>query len=295
LRNADYKPFKEQSVQRANLASRGVSMSKDYAEMRASILKNLDGLHYEVDADRKIGRLWLDRPPLNVVSYRGRSQIAAIIEAFDQDPEVRVVVIRGRNGVYTSGGDVKAFPQIERDGMSHLAWNIAAPERCSKPVVCAMEKYAMGVGLELAMACDIRLATKDTLLALPEVTLGQIPGSGGSQRIARIAGLTRAVDMMMLGRRIAAPEALVWGLITRVVEDSAALEAMIDEVVGTLTAMSPLALKTIKRVLGMSCDTSLTAGLELEGHAYEKLREGPDYKEGIAAFTEKRKPKFGGG
>jgi 2-oxoglutaroyl-CoA hydrolase len=269
-------------------------MKKDYAEQRASILRDLDGLAYEVDADRKVGFLWLDRPPLNVVSYRGRSQIAAIMEAFGADPDVRVVVIRGRNGIYTSGGDVKAFPQIERDGMSHLAWNIAAPERCPKPVICVLEKYAMGVGLELAMACDIRLALKDTLLALPEVTLGQIPGSGGSARIARIAGLTRAVDMMMLGRRIPAPEAHAWGLVTRVADDAAALDKVLDEVIATLTAMSPLALKTIKRVLNTSYDTSLSVGLEVEGHAYEKLREGPDYKEGIAAFSEKRKPKFTG-
>ena len=97
-------------------------MSKDYADQRAAILRNFDGMHYEVDAKKKVGFLWLDRPPLNVVSYRGRSQIAAIVEAFGHDPDVRVVVIRGKNGVYTSGGDVKAFPQIERDGMSHLAW-----------------------------------------------------------------------------------------------------------------------------------------------------------------------------
>jgi 2-oxoglutaroyl-CoA hydrolase len=179
--------------------------------------------------------------------------------------------------------------------MSHLAWNIASPERCPKPVICAMEKYAMGVGLELAMACDIRIATKETLLALPEVTLGQIPGSGGSQRVARIAGLTRAVDMMMLGRRIPAPEAHAWGLVTRVVEDAAALDRTIDEMVGTLTSMSALALKTVKRVLNTSYDTSLNVGFEVEGHAYEKLRESGDYKEGIAAFSEKRKPKFSGG
>src|SRR5580693_3781009 len=211
-------------------------MPKDYAEMRGAILRDLDGLRYEVDAQKRIGWLYLDRPPLNVISYRGRSQIAAIIEAFGQDPAVRVVVIRGMNGVYTSGGDVKAFPQIERDGMSHLAWNIAAPERCPKPVVCALERYAMGVGLELAMACDIRIATKDTVLALPEVTLGQIPGSGGSQRVARIAGLTRAVDMMMLGRRISAAEAYQWGLLTRVVEDAAALDKEIADVVAKLTS-----------------------------------------------------------
>jgi 2-oxoglutaroyl-CoA hydrolase len=270
-------------------------MAKNYAELRASILKDLDGLRYDVDAAKKIGWLLLDRPPLNVVSYRGRSQIAAIMEAFSADDDVRVVVIRGTNGIYTSGGDVKSFPSIERDGMSDLAWNVAAPQRCPKPVVCAMEKYAMGVGLELAMACDIRLATKDTVLALPEVSLGQIPGSGGSQRIARIAGLTRAADMMMLGRRIPAEEAYQWGLVTRVVEDGKALDAAIDDVVGKLNAQSALALKTIKRVLATTYDTSLSVGLEVEGHAYEKLREGPDYKEGIAAFSEKRKPNFTGG
>jgi 2-oxoglutaroyl-CoA hydrolase len=269
-------------------------MTKDYAEQRATILRDLDGLHYEVDPNKKIGFLWLDRPPLNVVSYRGRRQIAAILEAFGQDPEVSVVVIRGKGGVYTSGGDVKAFPQIERDGMSDLAWNMAAPERCPKPVVCVLEKYAMGVGLELAMACDIRIATKDTVLALPEVTLGQIPGSGGSQRVARIAGLTRAVDMMMLGRRIPASEAHDWGLITRIAEDTAALDRILDEITTTLANMSPLALKTIKRVLNTSYDTSLSVGLEVEGHAYEKLRESSDYKEGITAFIEKRKANFTG-
>jgi 2-oxoglutaroyl-CoA hydrolase len=267
-------------------------MQKDYAEMRGAVLRELDGLRYDVDTDRKIGWLTLDRPPLNVISYRGRSQIAAIVEAFGQDPDVRVVVIRGANGVYSSGGDVKAFPSIERDGMSHMAWNIAAPERCPKPVICAMEKYAMGVGFELAMSCDIRLATADTALALPEVSLGQIPGSGGSQRVARIVGLTRAVDMMMLGRRIPAPEAHAWGLLTRVAEDAAALDCMIDEMAKQLAAQSALALKTIKRVLNTTYDTSLAVGLEVEGHAYEKLRESEDYREGIEAFSAKRKPKF---
>jgi 2-oxoglutaroyl-CoA hydrolase len=267
-------------------------MPKDYAALRAAILTDLDGLRYEVDVAKKVGRLILDRPPLNVVSWRGRFQIAAVIEAFGHDPDVRVVVIRGAGGVYSSGGDVKAFPQIPRDGMSELAWNIAAPQRCPKPVICAIEKYAFGVGLELAMACDIRFATRDSLLALPEVSLGQIPGSGGSQRIARIAGLTRAADLMLLGRRIDATEAYDWGLINKVVEDATALDAAVDEAVDKLVSQSALALKTIKRVLASTYDTSLSVGLELEGHAYEKLREAPDYQEGIAAFSEKRKPRF---
>jgi 2-oxoglutaroyl-CoA hydrolase len=284
----------ERRIRKRGSRSKGNFMSKDYAERRAAILRNLDGVHYEVDTKLKVGSLWLDRPPLNVISYRGRSQIAAVMEAFGEDTDVRVVVIRGKNGVYTSGGDVKAFPQIERDGMSHLAWNIAAPERCPKPVICVLEKYAMGVGLELAMACDIRVATKDTILALPEVTLGQIPGSGGTQRVARIAGLTRAVDMIMLGRRISALEAHDWGLITRVADDTAVLERMVDDLINTLTNLSPLALTTVKRVLNTSYDASLNVGFEVEGHAYEKLRESGDYKEGIAAFAERRKANFTG-
>ncbi|WP_137390145.1 enoyl-CoA hydratase/isomerase family protein [Rhodoligotrophos defluvii] len=267
-------------------------MRKDYADQRASVLRELDGLRYEVDTENKIGWLILDRPPLNIVSYRGRQQINAIMEAFSEDDDVRVVVIRGANGVYTSGGDVKAFPQIPLDRMSDLAWNISAPERCPKPVICAIEKYAMGVGFELAMACDIRIATKDSVVALPEVTLGQIPGSGGSQRVARIAGTTRAFEMMAFGRRVPAPEALQWGLLTRVVEDAAALEKEIMDMVAKLRAGSPLALRTIKRVLATTYDTSLSVGLELEGHAYEKLRRTEDYQEGITAFTEKRKANF---
>ena len=176
-------------------------MAKDYAAQRGEILKNLDGIEIEVDTAKKVGTLWFNRPPLNVVSYRGRFQINAIMEAFSADPDVRVIVIRGRNDVYTSGGDVKAFPDIELDGMSDLAWNIASPSRSPKPVVCLLEKYAMGVGFELAMACDIRLATKGTLLALPEVTLGQIPGSGGSQRVARL-GTQRGLGHAVVGKSV---------------------------------------------------------------------------------------------
>ena len=122
--------------------------------------------------------------------------------------------------------------------------------------------------------------------------MGQIPGSGGSQRIARIAGLGRATELRMLGRRVPAEEAESWGLINQVAEDADGLEVMLNELIDKLTALSPLALKTIKRVLNTAYDTSLSVGHELEGQAYEKLRHTEDYKEGIAAFSEKRKPSF---
>lgn len=267
-------------------------MSKDYAAERGALLKDLDGLRVEVDAEKKIGYLILDRPPLNIVSYTGRSQIRAIIEAMDEDDDVGVIVIRGEGGTYTSGGDVKSFPDIPFDGMSDLAWNIGAPERCSKPVIAALEKYAFGVGFELAMACDFRLATKETLVALPEINLGEMPGSGGSVRVVKIAGLTRAKDMVMLGKRIPAPQAKEWGLITEVAEDSEALTALVEDYAANLNAKGPLALRALKRVLNSVYDTSLKVAMDIEGHSYEKLRSTADYKEGIDAFAEKRKPKY---
>jgi 2-oxoglutaroyl-CoA hydrolase len=269
-------------------------MERDYATRRAEVLKDLDGVRVEVDADRRIGTLVLDRPPLNVISYRGREQIRAIIEELDRDDEVAVVVIRGANGVFSSGGDVKRFPDIPLDRMSDLADNIGAPERCSKPVIAALEKYALGVGFELALACDWRLATSDTVVGLPEITLGQMPGSGGSARIARIAGLTRAKDMVMLGKRVPAATALEWGLITAIADDSQALDALVEDTAARLKAMAPIALRSLKRVLNAAYDTSLKVALEVEGQAYEKLRRTEDYMEGIRAFSDKRAPRFRG-
>ena len=269
-------------------------MKRDYAERRAEVLRDLDGLRVEVDADKKIGYLILDRPPLNIVSFRGREQIRAIIEEFDRDDDVGVVVIRGANGLFTSGGDVKRFPEIPTNKMSDLADNIGAPERCSKPVIAALEKYAFGVGFELSLACDFRLATKDTLVALPEITIGQMPGSGGSARVVRIAGLTRAKDMVMLGKRLPAEQAMAWGLVTDVAADSEGLTALVEDYAAQLNAMAPISLRSLKRVLNAAYDSSLKVALEVEGHSYEKLRSTDDYAEGTKAFMEKRKAKFTG-
>ena len=269
-------------------------MIDKYLNRRAESLRALDGLRVELDKERRIGTLILDRPPLNIVSYKGRSQIRMLIEEMDDDDDIGVIVIRGANGVYTSGGDVKAFLDIPPDGMSHLAWNIGAPERAAKPVIAAIEKYAMGVGLELALACDFRIATKDSVIALPESSIGQMPGSGGAPRVVHLIGLTRAKQMVLLGERIPAEKACDWGLITEVVEDSEALTKLVHRYAERLNALAPISRSSLKRVLNLANDTSTAAGLDLEGHAYEKLRGTADYKEGIHAFAEKRKAKYHG-
>jgi 2-oxoglutaroyl-CoA hydrolase len=253
--------------------------------------KDLDGLRWEKDTAAKAGYLIFDRPPMNVVSFRGRSQIAKLIATMDEDPEIRVIVVRGANGLYSSGGDIAGFLKVGRDGMHDLAWNVAAPERAKKPVIAAIEKWAMGVSFELALACDFRLVTEGTQLALPEINLGITPGSGGTVRIAHLAGLTRAKEMIMRGRRITAREALDWGLVTEVVPDGQ-LDETIARWVKDLAARPPIPLTALKRILNSTYDTPLHVGLELEGQTFEKLRPGPEFKHGVEAFLEKKKADF---
>ena len=269
-------------------------MERDYAERRGDVLRDLDGLRVEVDPDKKIGYLILDRAPLNIVSYQGRSQIRAIIEAFDEDDEVGVVVIKGANNVFTSGGDVKSFPDIPKNKMSDLADNIGAPERCSKPVIAAIEKYAFGVGFELSLACDFRFATKGSLVGLPESAIGQMPGSGGSARVVRLIGMTRAKDLVMLGKRVVADEAKEIGLITDVAADSAVLDEMVTDYAQRLNSLAPISMRALKRVLNSVLDSPLSVALDLEGHSYEKLRWTDDYNEGIKAFSARRKADYKG-
>ena len=215
-------------------------MERDYAERRGDILRDLDGLRVEVDPEKKIGYLILDRRPLNIVSFKGRAQIRAIIEAFDEDEDVGVIIIRGANDVFSSGGDVKKFPEIPKTKMSDLADNIGAPERCSKPVIAAIEKYAFGVGFELCLACDFRFATEDALVGLPESAIGQMPGSGGSARVVRLIGMTRAKDMVMFGKTCPGPEAKEIGLLTDVAPNSEALTEMIIDYAGKAECLSAL-------------------------------------------------------
>jgi len=145
----------------------------------------------------------------------------------------------------------------------------------------------------LALACDFRVAADDAQLGLPEIGLGMIPGSGGTQRLARLVGLGRAKDVVMRRRRIGAADALAWGLVSEVVPD-AELDAAVERVLADLDGLPPLALRTAKRVLNHVYDAPLSVGLELEGLAYGLLRTTDDFREGVEAFGEKRTPRFEG-
>jgi 2-oxoglutaroyl-CoA hydrolase len=252
-----------------------------------------DGFTTELD-ERGVLTITLDDPAkMNRVPLAARGQLAHLLAENAEDDAVRFVVLTGAGENFTAGGDIAAFLDATPEHLSRLAWNVAAPERFPKPVIAKLRGYCLGVGLELALACDFRVAADDVQLGLPEVGLGMIPGSGGTQRLARLVGLGRAKDVVMRRRRIGAQEALDWGLVSEVVP-VAELDAAADRVIADLEQLSPLALRMAKRVLNHVYDAPLSTGLELEGLAYGLLRSTHDFREGVEAFGEKRPPKFEG-
>jgi 2-oxoglutaroyl-CoA hydrolase len=249
---------------------------------------------FRVERDDAVATITLDVPgKFNRVSMTARDQLSAVFAELDRDDAVAFVVLTGAGGAFTAGGDIAGFLQRSPWEVSQLAKNVAAPERCSKPVIARLDGYVFGVGLELALACDFRLAAEGVQLGLPEVTIGMIPGSGGTQRLARLVGLGRAKDIVMRGRRIAAEEALALGLVTEVVP-ATELDGAVARLVEELSRHSPLALAMAKRVLNTAYDGPLHLGLELEGLAYGLLRQTHDFREGVEAFGEKRTPEFTG-
>src|SRR3954451_168105 len=182
-------------------------------------LAKLDGFKVEIDEAHERADIILGRPPYNVGSMPQRDQLRLTFEALDEDPRVRIIVVRAVGEHFSSGGNIGGFMEATPETVSKLAWNIAAPARCAKPVIVANRGYCFGVGFELSLACDFRIASETTFYALPEQRLGQIPGSGGSARLQKIIGITRTKDLVMRSRRISGKQAYEWGIATECVPD----------------------------------------------------------------------------
>jgi 2-oxoglutaroyl-CoA hydrolase len=256
-------------------------------------LENLQGFGVEIDAERERADIVLSNGQFNIISMAQRDQLRLVFEALDFDERVRVIVLRAEGQHFSSGGDIKGFLEASPEHVSKLAWNIAAPARCSKPVIAANRGFCFGVGFEISLACDFRLVTDTTFYALPEQKLGQIPGSGGSARLQKMVGITRTKDIVMRSRRIPGQQAYDWGVATECVPD-AELEAATDRLVDELRAFSPIAQRTAKKLLNDTEDSPLSIAIELEGHCYSRLRSSNDFREGVEAFHAKRPPVFNG-
>jgi 2-oxoglutaroyl-CoA hydrolase len=248
-------------------------------------LATLNGFSVELNEAKQRADIVLNRPPLNVIEMPQRDQLRLVFEALDEDARVRVVVLRAVGEHFSSGGNIKGFMEASPEHVSKLAWNIAAPSRCSKPVIVANRGYCFGVGFEISLACDFRVVSETCFYALP--------GSGGSARLQKIVGITRTKDIVMRSKRIPGKQALDWGIATECVPDDK-LEAATDALVDELLTFSPIAQRTAKKLLNDTEDSTLAIAIELEGHCYSRLRQSDDFREGVEAFHGKRPAKFKG-
>lgn len=238
----------------------------------------------------------LNNPPLNLVSLEVTDALAAALTTVERDPDARAVILAGTGGrAFCAGSDVKEFASLHgRVAEGKLVAENAVYDRVAElalPTIAAIEGDALGGGLELALCCDLRVAAGTALLGLPEVRLGVMPGSGGTQRLPRLIGLARAKELILLGEIIDAETALGFGLVNRVVPQGHA-ESAARELAETLASRGPVAVREAKRVLNATLDGSLAAGQLAELAASERVFSSQDMLEGAAAFVEKRPAEF---
>lgn len=236
---------------------------------------------------------------INAINDDIRQGVPQALRELDADPAVRVIAIRGDGARgFCAGADIKEKRAPEtavevRRRMQGARW-IEAIDAVQKPVIAAVHGYCMGGGMELALACDIRYAAPDAVFSLPETALGLIPGGGGTQRLARVVGPGRAMDLLLTGERLDARAARDIGLVTRIASESAALVEEVRAFALRIAARAPAATLSVKRAARSALDLELRQGLDLELDLFAMLKPSDDAREAALAFSEKRPPQFTG-
>ncbi|MEO0429757.1 MAG: enoyl-CoA hydratase-related protein [Pseudomonadota bacterium] len=238
----------------------------------------------------------LNRPEaLNALNMALRKELAAVFSALHDDRSVRAVVLTGNEKAFAAGADLREF--AEADAVEIMArrseryWKTVA--ETPQPVIAAISGYAMGGGLELAMACDLIVVGEEAQLGQPEVRVGIMPGAGGTQRLTRAVGKFNAMRMCLTGKPVTGPEALRMGLACECVPDAEVEAAAVKMALG-IARMPPFAAQAVKEAIVQGESASLEAGLMLERKAFQLLFATEDRREGMAAFLEKRRPDFKG-
>ena len=256
-----------------------------------------EAIRYELNDG--IATITLNRPTVhNAMNEKMREELTACFGELAQSAEARVIVVTGAGErAFSAGADIREFvtPQVPvkfRDARRRVDFR-AAMDRCGQPIIAAINGFALGGGLELALACDIRIAGEDSLLGLTEVNLAIIPGGGGTQRLPRLVGRGKALEMILTGARIDGREALRIGLVERVVP-TAEVHAAAQALAKMLAERAPIAMRYAKEAVVKGLGMSLEDGLRLENDLATLLRTTEDRIEGAKAFLEKRKPRFTG-
>ncbi|PYZ98878.1 enoyl-CoA hydratase [Alteribacter lacisalsi] len=243
--------------------------------------------------------LTIDRPEAaNALSRQVLEEITDTLESLAIDQDIRALVITGAGEkVFSAGADLKERRELPVEevpfAVKRIRETIDAVAAFPVPTVCALNGPAFGGGFELALACDIRLCTKETTFALTETTLAIIPGAGGTQRLPREIGPARAKEMIFTGKKIDAEKALDWGLVTAVC-DKDSLTVEVEALTDKMVSNGPVALKQAKYAINQGVQTDLTTGIAIEAKAYEVTIPTRDRLEGLEAFKEKRKPEYTG-
>ena len=250
----------------------------------------------ETSLDGNVALLRLNRPQArNALSPEVMERLAAELERLDPDPEVRCIVIAGSDEVFAAGADIKAMSERSfAEALYHPAaefWKRLT--RVKTPLIAAVSGWALGGGCELALACDMIVASDTARFGQPEITLGIIPGGGGTQRLARVLGKQLAMEYVLTGRRFDAKTARELGLVNRVVEDGRWLEEAMD-LARDIAERPPIAARLAKQAVLAAEETAMSAGLENERRLYELAMATEDRVEGMRAFIEKREPEFKG-
>lgn len=253
------------------------------------------GSDLRVEVDGGLGVVTIDRPAVrNALNSEVLAQIADALESLSADERVRVIVFTGAGEkAFVAGADINELAtRTPVDGLRASMQRLySAIEATEKPTIAAVNGYAFGGGLELALACDIRVASTNARFALPETGLGIIPAAGGTQRLARLIGVGRATEMILTGRRLTAEEALSAGLVTAVVDP----ERLLDEAQATakkIMARGPLAVQLATTVIRHGFDADQATGMLLERLAQSVLYSTEEKAEGTRAFLEKRSPDY---
>ena len=249
-----------------------------------------------VEKKGAVGFIQLNRPNvLNALNNTLLNELMDTLESFDSDDEIRAIVITGSDRAFAAGADIKQMSKASAVEMlnSDFIPTFDRINKIHKPIIAAVSGWCLGGGSELALSCDMIIASETAKFGQPEINLGVIPGAGGTQRLTKAVGKAIAMEMVLNNRTLSAVEALTYGLVNRVEPLSNYLEAAL-QLAAEIAARAPLAVQLGKSAVNHAFEVSLSEGLAAERQAFNFLFATEDQKEGMAAFIEKRKPKWQG-